>query len=329
MNNSSSRRERAGLFDDQFASDVKLNLEAFFDGILEDVTLYVTDNQINDPITDGFNNHLEKIKNKVSGSRDRIIKEVDKNKEYLIERVLGINYIDYSSDINNFEKNNLDLHSLLNLYDNKLEKLFDYHEKWLERIQYIKERESLRFELKKEINNIKAAKLAIESNKADEIFLELSNKYEDEYELNNEYFRNSFIVTICCTLLSIIYTINIAPEKINWTVFISVKVLIIAVGITLCTLFLRRSAHAKKLHEKSYQTHVEINAYPIFINSLKEEDKQEITKELALRYFGNNSDQTQNDKIGDLFQDQLSAGTELIRASAEMVKLKSESDGNK
>ncbi|MCP5732479.1 hypothetical protein NL307_27415, partial [Klebsiella pneumoniae] len=81
-------------------------------------------------------------------------------------------------------------------------------------------------------------------------------------------------------------------------------------------------AHAKKLHEKAYQTHVEINAYPIFIKSLKEEDQQEITKELALRYFGNDIDQTQNDKIGDLVQDQLSAGTELIRASAEMVRAK-------
>lgn len=78
----------------------------------------------------------------------------------------------------------------------------------------------------------------------------------------------------------------------------------------------------KKLHEKAYQTHVEINAYPLFIRSLEKSDQQEITKELALRYFGNNIDQTQNDKIGDLVQDQLSAGTELVRASAEMVKAK-------
>ena len=67
---------------------------------------------------------------------------------------------------------------------------------------------------------------------------------------------------------------------------------------------------------------MEINAYPIFIKSLETKDQQEITKELALRYFGNDIDQAQNDKIGDLMQDQLSAGTELIRASAEMVKAK-------
>ncbi|MGN5753312.1 hypothetical protein ACNQO8_07220 [Acinetobacter calcoaceticus] len=175
---------------------------------------------------------------------------------------------------------------------------------------------------KNEVINIKAAKLAIESNETDKIFIDLASKYEDEYILNNEYFRNSLIVIVCCTFLSIIYTINTPISEINWPVFVSLKILIVAVGVTLCTLFLRRSAHSKKLYEKAYQTHVEINAYPIFIKSLKEEDQQEITKELALRYFGNDIDQTQNDKIGDLVQDQLIAGTELIRASAEMVRAK-------
>ncbi|WP_336949074.1 hypothetical protein [Acinetobacter junii] len=170
--------------------------------------------------------------------------------------------------------------------------------------------------------NVESAVLAIESDGTDKIYKDLSDKYRDEYELNNEYFRNSIILTGCCTLLSIIYTLNIPVNEINWVAFVSIKVLIVAVGITLCTLFLRRSAHAKKLHEKAYQTHVEINAYPIFIKSLKEDDQHEITKELALRYFGNDIDQTQNDKIGDLMQDQLLAGTELIKASAELVKAK-------
>ncbi|EHU1359765.1 hypothetical protein A1009_RS14140, partial [Acinetobacter baumannii] len=56
---------------------------------------------------------------------------------------------------------------------------------------------------KNEVINIKAAKLAIESNETDKIFIELASKYEDEYILNNEYFRNSLIVVVCCTFLSI------------------------------------------------------------------------------------------------------------------------------
>ena len=124
--------------------------------------------------------------------------------------------------------------------------------------------------------NVESAKLAIEANETDKIYLSLSDKYEEEYEDNNKNFRNSLIITVACTVLSIAYTFNTPIGQINWPVFISTKILILAVGLTLCTLFLRRSAHAKKMHEKAYQTHVEINAYPIFIKSLKEEDQQEI-----------------------------------------------------
>lgn len=45
-----------------------------------------------------------------------------------------------------------------------------------------------------------------------------------------------------------------------------------------------------------------------------------------MKYFGKELDQTQNDKIGDLMQNQIAAGTELIKASAEMLKAKSESN---
>ncbi|WP_247144775.1 hypothetical protein [Acinetobacter baumannii] len=38
------------------------------------------------------------------------------------------------------------------------------------------------------------------------------------------------------------------------------------------------------------------------------------------KFFGKELDQSQNDKVGDLMRDQLAAGTELIKASAEMVK---------
>ncbi|MDC4502213.1 hypothetical protein NQ800_18955, partial [Acinetobacter baumannii] len=66
--------------------------------------------------------------------------------------------------------------------------------------------------------------------------------------------------------------------------------------------------------------HVEITAFPIHVRSLEKADKDELIKELALKYFGKDLDQTQNDKVGNLMKDQLTAGTELIKASAEMVK---------
>lgn len=64
----------------------------------------------------------------------------------------------------------------------------------------------------------------------------------------------------------------------------------------------------------------------MFLRNIEKTEHSEIYKKLVDKYFGKELDQTQNDKIGDLIQDQLAAGTELIRASAEMVKAKSESN---
>ena len=85
---------------------------------------------------------------------------------------------------------------------------------------------------------------------------------------------------------------------------------------------MRRSSHVKKLKEQAYQTHVEISAFPIHVRSLNDEDKHELVKELALKYFGKNLDQTQNDKMGDLIQNQITSSTELIKVSAEILKAK-------
>jgi len=259
------------------------------------------------------------------------------NNKYLLYIIVGKNFISYMQEvINSINQKSIEITSDdVNNVLNSIQELFQVFNTIRSIAENEKASKKLISDLEEQVEkatisvqNIESAKLALETNETDKIYKDLSGKYEEEYELNNDYFRNSLIITVCCTSLSIAYTFNIPIDQINWPVFISVKLLIIAVGITLCTLFLRRSAHSKKLYEKAYQTHVEINAYPIFIKSLKDEDQQKITKELALRYFGNDMDQTQNDKIGDLVQNQLSAGTELIRASAEMVKAKSESDGN-
>lgn len=184
-------------------------------------------------------------------------------------------------------------------------------------------------EVKRTVNKIDAALLAIEQNETDKIYLELSEKYKWEYMRNNFYF---FLTLIIAGLISFYNSMSVAEiakliEK-ELIIFISIKLILvtITITITLCTLFLRRSSHAKKFQDQAYQTHIEISAFPIHVRSLKEEDKHELVKELTMKYFGKELDQTQNDKIGDLMQNQIAAGTELIKASAEMLKAKSESN---
>lgn len=186
-------------------------------------------------------------------------------------------------------------------------------------------------EIEEKIKDFESLRLALEHRETNKIYLDLHKKYHGEYSINNILFFMTIIAAVFFTLYTTTEISN-APQfndyktdRNFWVMFITTKVLIATVTLTFGTLFLRRSAHAKKLKEQAYQTHVEINAFPIHVRSLKDEDKHDLIKELALKYFGKELDQTQNDKIGDLMKDQLTAGTELIKASAELVKAKGSS----
>lgn len=186
-------------------------------------------------------------------------------------------------------------------------------------------------EVKEKVKDFESVRLALEQRETNKIYLDLYKKYNGEYRVNNFYFFSTVIAAIFFTLYTTTEISN-SPQFSDyktyrnfWVMFITTKVLIATVTLTFCTLFLRRSSHAKKLKEQAYQTHVEINAFPIHVRSLDKADKDELIKELALKYFGKELDQTQNDKVGDLMKDQLAAGTELIKASAELVKAKGES----
>lgn len=183
-------------------------------------------------------------------------------------------------------------------------------------------------EVKEKVKDFDSLRLALEQRETSTIYLELHDKYKEEYSINNRFFFYTLLIATVVTILSAIqwnYNFSDQFSYNPWVIFITIKVLIATLAITLCTLFLRRSAHAKKLSDQAYQTHVEINAFPIHVRSLKNEDKHELIKELAMKYFGKELDQTQNDKIGDLMKEQLTAGTELIKASAELVKAKGSS----
>lgn len=176
-------------------------------------------------------------------------------------------------------------------------------------------------DVKDKVNQIDAAMLALEHHETDKIYLGLSKKYKWEYFRNNFYFFTTLIIVGCVS-----WNYSASLEQIsNFTngvliAFIAFKILLISIAITLITLFLRRSSHAKKLQDQAYQTHVEISAFPIHVRSLKEDDQHSLVKELAMKYFGKELDHSQTDKAGDLMAEQIRISTEMVKASAEMVK---------
>lgn len=90
--------------------------------------------------------------------------------------------------------------------------------------------------------------------------------------------------------------------------------------ILLITFCLRRSSHHRKISQQAQQTSLELQALPLFVKELRDDDKLDLYKDLAGKYFGQKIDQTQNDKIADIIQDQAKMSIDMAKTAAEMVK---------
>lgn len=122
--------------------------------------------------------------------------------------------------------------------------------------------------------------------------------------------------SVCSEIIdSKIYPFNSDSLK-----YILYKLAILIVGVTLTTYFLRLSSFYQLKQEQAKQTKLELEAFPDYVSGMDKSVANNLRQELALKYFGKEIDHTQTDKIGDLIKDQLTAGTELIKVSAEMVK---------
>lgn len=176
-------------------------------------------------------------------------------------------------------------------------------------------------EVQRQVEDIERAKLALQNDRIHSVFEAYEKKLKDEADKwERRFFWTLGIGASTASLLAF------CPDlKVGFWNYIFLKVLIVSIVITLSTYFLRRSIHLRKQSDEMERAAFEMDALPSFMSGLDHETSQTVIVGLIPNYFGRTIDQTQNDKIGDLVQDQLSAGTELIRASAELVKANSES----
>lgn len=186
--------------------------------------------------------------------------------------------------------------------------------------------------------HLNAAKEALENLETEKIFSKASKKF-----LNTARFYDVLLVLMFyaifqatnsiyneyLTLIEILrgskndlaenFEIYLQNSKVY---FFITKILMVSIAITLATIFIRRASHYRKLHDQSHQKSLELQALPLYLKNVNIEEHSEIYKNLADKFFGNDLDQSQNDKVGDMMKDQLTAGTELIKASVELIKVK-------
>ncbi|MGQ1276300.1 hypothetical protein ACT4Z4_13275 [Acinetobacter baumannii] len=170
--------------------------------------------------------------------------------------------------------------------------------------------------------------LGFRKNRAERDNAETESIYEQAVErykkLENKY-RKYFYRCILLVLVLAFTTLLFKGKLITWfalstTEFWILKASLLIVGITLISYFLKQSAHYQKLADQNYQTHVELRAYPSFMESIPTEEAASVRKELALKYFGREIDGAAHKDISNLISDQMKSTTEIVKATTEAIK---------
>ena len=150
------------------------------------------------------------------------------------------------------------------------------------------------------------------------------DKAVDRYRKLEVDYRKLFYSSIGITLILSIFVFSLkgqlVPSFFSNIEFWAIKISLLAVGITLITYFLKQSTHYQRLADQNYQTQIELQAYPSFMESIPTDEAASVRKELALKYFGREIDGSVHKDMGNLVVDQMKSTTEMVKATTDAIK---------
>lgn len=279
----------------------------------------------------GFDNdrpkHIEDLNQFVMSFAESVkdFLKIKENRNYILHDTNGNKLQEKISDLVNemiyYEKrfNKDEIAEVILSYAIQLNTFLEWFDNYRTQIELRVESDGIIEKLNNEIKESKSILNKLNSEKTEKIYSGASARY---LKFARIYDGFSYSILIAILSIGIYIFINYPVNNTNLLDFFLPKLLILTTLVTLATIFLRKASHLRKLHDQTNQTSLELQALPLYLRNVNESDHSEIYKNLADKYFGKELDQTQNDKIGDLMQDQITSGTELIRASAEMLKAK-------
>lgn len=154
-------------------------------------------------------------------------------------------------------------------------------------------------------------------NKAVEKYRELESKYR------GYFYKGIGVVLLFAITLLIFKQCLISWFSLNTIEFWVLKVSILVVGVTLISYFIKQSSHYQRLADQNYQTQVELQAYPSFMESIPSNEAASVRKELALKYFGRELDGSAHKDMSNLVCEQMKSTTEMVKAATDILKTKS------
>lgn len=229
--------------------------------------------------------------------------------EYFEKMIMQVDQLRYSVDylvkLNTSLKN--DANKVLLLSNNEL----------------VENLEKTKASLIKEVEDFRKSRAISANAKTEDFYDKAVTKYkllEDKYR---DYFYKSIVIVASTAFL--LFLLKSCIQNI-WGIgeieFWFLKISVVTVGITLITYFIKQSAHYQRLADQNYQTQVELQAYPSFMESIPTEEAASVRKELALKYFGREIDGAAHKDMSNLISDQMKSTTEMVKAATDVLKVK-------
>lgn len=175
-------------------------------------------------------------------------------------------------------------------------------------------------QLENELTSFRKLRNIADNAKTENIY----DKAVERYRKLEVDYRTMFYLSIGITLLFSILVfslkVQLVPSFFTNIEFWAIKISLLAVGVTLITYFLKQSTHYQRLADQNYQTQIELQAYPSFMESIPTDEAASVRKELALKYFGREIDGSVHKDMGNLIVDQMKSTTEMVKATTDAIK---------
>lgn len=171
-----------------------------------------------------------------------------------------------------------------------------------------------------ELESFRRLRNIADNARTESIYDNAVNKYRNLEESYRSYFYWGLAIVLTLSICLFSLKQFIVTALFSNIEFWAVKISLLLVGITLISYFLKQSAHYQRLADQNYQTQVELQAYPSFMESIPTEEAATVRKELALKYFGREIDGAAHKEMSNLISDQMKSTTEMVKATTEAIK---------
>lgn len=176
-------------------------------------------------------------------------------------------------------------------------------------------------EVNKELLSFRRLRNIADTALTEKIYNSAVIKYQDLESNYRKYFYGAIAILLVLSIGTLLLkNIIISFFSLTSTEFWVLKGTILIVGVTLISYFIKQSSHYQKLADQNYQTQVELQAFPSFMENIPQNEAALVRKELALRYFGKEIDSTPHKDMANLMSEQIKNSSELVKATTESIK---------